>query len=133
MKRTHIIALIGLAILLGVTLTMVGNYSSYANFAQAAEKQGKEVHVAGNFVKEKDLNYNPMEDANRFSFFMLDRDGNECKVICYGDKPQHFELTEEIVVIGKMKGEEFHATKLLTKCPSKYQDQEIAVKDGEEY
>jgi len=60
---------------------------------------------------------------------MLDREGNESKVICNDDKPQDFELADELVVIGNMKDGTFHASELLTKCPSKYTDEEIEVKD----
>jgi cytochrome c-type biogenesis protein CcmE len=33
-----------------------------------------------------------------------------------------FEKSEQIVVIGKMKGDIFYAKDILTKCPSKYSD-----------
>ena len=128
MKKTHIIALILLAVAFGVIVSMVNDYSSYENFVTAEKHEGKEFHIAGTFVKEKGMDYNPHENANLFSFYMKDRDGHEYKVICNDDKPQDFELAEEIVVIGKMKGNTFYASQMLTKCPSKYTEEEIAVK-----
>ena len=37
-------------------------------------------------------------------------------------KPQDFERSEQIVLIGKVQGDEFHASDILMKCPSKYND-----------
>lgn len=129
MKKTHIILLIGLAVVIGVILSMVGDYSSYESFTKAADNEGIEYHVAGTFVKEKGMEYNPLENADVFTFWMEDRDGNQSKVICNSDKPKDFELADEIVVIGKMDQGTFYASDLLTKCPSKYTDEEIAIKD----
>ena len=131
MKKTHIIALVLMAVALAVIVGMVNDYSSYESFVTAADHPDREYHIAGSFVKEKGLEYNPVADANVFSFHMEDREGNMRKVICNDDKPQDFELSEEVVVIGKMKDDAFYATQLLTKCPSKYTDEEIAVKGKE--
>lgn len=128
MKKTHIIALVVLALAFGIIVSMIGDYSSYEPFSKALENEGVEYHVAGTYIKEKGMEYNPEVDANLFSFYMLDREGNESKVICNDDKPQDFELADELVVIGKMKDGIFHASELLTKCPSKYTDEEIEVK-----
>ena len=54
----------------------------------------------------------------------------ECKVVFQGSKPQDFERSEQIVLTGKMVGEEFHASKILMKCPSKYNDQQIEVTEA---
>jgi cytochrome c-type biogenesis protein CcmE len=51
---------------------------------------------------------------------MTDNEGKECKVILNKTKPQDFDKSEQIVIIGKMTGEEFHASDVLMKCPSKY-------------
>jgi len=126
MKKTHIITLLLLAAAFAVIVSMVGNYSSYESFATASQYPGREYHVVGEFDKDKEVEFNPDEDANVFSFYMIDKEGIERKVICNGDVPQHFERTEQIVVIGKMKGENFYATDLLTKCPSKYKNQDIS-------
>ena len=52
----------------------------------------------------------------------------EYKVVFDGAKPQDFELSEQIVVTGRMKDDTFIATDLLMKCPSKYKDEEIYIK-----
>ncbi|MNF07676.1 hypothetical protein D3C80_2079060 [compost metagenome] len=47
----------------------------------------------------------------------------------FGTKPQDFEKSEQIVLTGGMVGDEFHASKILMKCPSKYTDQEGEMKE----
>jgi cytochrome c-type biogenesis protein CcmE len=74
------------------------------------------------------MDYNPEKDPNYFSFFIKDSKGMEKKVILFAAKPQDFELSEQIVVTGQMKGEVFYASDLLMKCPSKYKDEEIYIK-----
>lgn len=128
MKKTHIIALVILAVAFAIIVSMIGDYSSYEPFSTALKNEGQVYHVAGTYQKEKGMEYNPEQDADLFSFYMTDRDGNECKVVCNDDKPQDFELAEELVVIGKMKNGVFYASELLTKCPSKYTDEEIEVR-----
>jgi cytochrome c-type biogenesis protein CcmE len=44
----------------------------------------------------------------------------EKKVIYKSVKPQDFEKSEKVVVIGSMLNDEFVASSLLLKCPSKY-------------
>jgi len=58
---------------------------------------------------------------------MTDKEGKECKVVLNQSKPQDFERSEEIVLKGKAVGEEFHATDMLMKCPSKYNDGNLQV------
>ncbi len=125
MKKTHIITLILLAAAFALIVGMVGNYSSYESFSTAANHPDREYHVVGKYVPEKGVEFNPEENANVFTFYMVDKDGQESKVVCNGDVPQHFELTEQIVVIGKMTEDGFYATDLLTKCPSKYKNQDL--------
>jgi cytochrome c-type biogenesis protein CcmE len=48
-------------------------------------------------------------------------------VVFNGSKPQDFERSEQIVLTGKMIGNEFHASKILMKCPSKYTKDEVEV------
>ncbi|MFN7313197.1 MAG: cytochrome c maturation protein CcmE [Bacteroidota bacterium] len=37
-------------------------------------------------------------------------------------EPADFDRSEKIVIIGKMNGETFEASKILLKCPSKYNE-----------
>jgi cytochrome c-type biogenesis protein CcmE len=72
--------------------------------------------------------YDPETDANLFSFYMKDQDGEERKVVMNAAKPQDFNKSEKIVLTGKMMGEQFVASDMLLKCPSKYKDEEIFVR-----
>lgn len=96
------------------------NISYESDLAKVMEK-GKTVKATGKWVKSK--NYE-MDNANKqFSFYMCDDKGHEMKVIYQGAIPNNFEVAQSIVVTGQYKEGNFHARDILTKCPSKYQDQ----------
>jgi cytochrome c-type biogenesis protein CcmE len=59
---------------------------------------------------------------------MKDANGEERKVVLHQPKPQDFEMSEQIVVTGEMETGVFQASEILMKCPSKYKDEEIAVR-----
>src|ERR1043165_613932 len=120
MKKSHIIALGVIAIAIAAILSTVSDSSTYASFAMAASHPKKDFHVVGKFDKTKPQDYNPSVNANLFSFYMVDNEGKECKVLLNKTKPQDFERSEQIVIIGTMAGDEFHASDVLMKCPSKY-------------
>jgi cytochrome c-type biogenesis protein CcmE len=124
MKKTHIIALLLIVIAIGAILTTVADTTTYASFKTASEKEGREFHVVGTLNRDRELYYNPVENPNLFIFYMIDREGEERKVLYNNSKPQDFEHSEQIVVIGEMSGDEFHASGILMKCPSKYTAQE---------
>lgn len=126
MKRSSIIGIIIIAIAIGVIISTYADSSTYGSFNDAVETQD-ELHVVGQLNKDRQLIYNPQQNANYFSFYMKDNNGKECKVVFNGTKPQDFERSEQIVLTGKMVGSEFHASKILMKCPSKYTKDEIEV------
>ena len=120
MKKMHIVGIVLIAVVMLCMMSLLGDSSSYSNFAEAKENGGEEVHVAGTLVKTKPMDYNPEVDPNSFSFFMKDKQGVEQHVILKKSKPQDFERAEQLVIIGCMKGNDFVATDVLMKCPSKY-------------
>ncbi len=124
MKKIYIIA--GVLILLGIGLLIsaAGDMSTYSTFREATRMEAK-VKVVGKLAKDREMYYNPTEDPNYFSFYVSDNEGEVRKVILRGAKPQDFELSEQIVVTGKMDGGDFLASELLMKCPSKYKDEEV--------
>jgi cytochrome c-type biogenesis protein CcmE len=81
----------------------------------------KTVKATGSWVKEK--NYEINQDEKTFSFFIADEKGNEMKVIYEGTIPNNFESATSVVVTGKYQNGYFHAKDILTKCPSKYEEQ----------
>ena len=131
MKKIHILGIIVIAVAIGVIFYSLNNTGSYASFAEAAESPSSEFHVVGKLNKDKLAVYEPKVDANVFTFYMVDNKGTECKVVLHKNKPQDFERSEQIVLIGQMQGGQFEASDILMKCPSKYnaeKPQETATK-----
>jgi cytochrome c-type biogenesis protein CcmE len=131
MKKVHILGIVIIAIAIGAILTTLSSTSTYADFTEAAQEPDSEFHVVGKLNREKETVYDPHVNADLFSFYMIDNKGKESKVLLHKNKPQDFERSEQIVLIGKMQGNEFEASDILMKCPSKYNDgkpQETASK-----
>jgi len=60
-----------------------------------------------------------------FSFILVDDAGREQKVNYNEPMPTDLIRSEKVVVIGSYQGDEFNATKIILKCPSKYQEQNV--------
>ncbi|MFM6975904.1 MAG: cytochrome c maturation protein CcmE [Sphingobacteriaceae bacterium] len=126
MKKSAIIGIIIIAVAIGVIISTYADSSTYGNFKDA-EKTEAELHVVGQLDLQKEMVYNPQQDANYFSFYVKDNQGQECKIVFAGTKPQDFEKSEQIVLTGKMVNGEFKASKILMKCPSKYNKDQVEV------
>ena len=122
MKKVHFIVVGMIAVAIALFSLAGKDLSTYSTFSDAISSGGK-VKVAGQLSKDKEMYYNPEEDPNYFSFFVRDAKGEERKVVLFAAK-----MSEQIVITGKMEGDEFHASDLLMKCPSKYKDEEIYIK-----
>lgn len=122
MKKIHILGLIVIAIAIGVIFVSLKNTSTYADFTEAMNNPHKEYHVVGKLDKTQQQFYDPKINPDEFSFSMIDNKGVVKQVVLHKSKPQDFEKSEQIVLIGKMDGEYFHANDILMKCPSKYND-----------
>lgn len=94
----------------------------YENDFSIVKTSDKTVKATGSWVKEKKYEIN--NEMRTFSFYMVDANGNEMKVIYEGAMPNNFESATSVVVTGTYKNGYFHAKDILTKCPSKYQDQQ---------
>src|SRR5690606_34915417 len=129
MKKGAILGIIIIAVAIAMIVSIYTDSSTYASFNDA-QQTASEIHVVGELNKTKTLYYNPTKDANYFAFYMVDHDGTECKVVFNGAKPQDFERSEQIVLTGKMVGNEFHASKILMKCPSKYNKDQVEVTES---
>lgn len=131
MKKSAIIGLITIAICVGFLVSLNADTSNYSTFTEAA-KDSREFHVMGHWAKDKGMYYDALKDANHFSFYMKDEKGEIKKVIYSGTKPQDFERSEKLVLIGKMSNDTFYASKILMKCPSKYNSDLVEIKqDGQ--
>ncbi len=72
--------------------------------------------------------FEPLKGPSKFGFFLEDQAGNEREVILLKGKPQDFEMSESIVLTGRMDGDKFIAKDIQLKCPSKYKDEESMIK-----
>lgn len=120
MKKTHLIGIIVIAISIGVIFSSISDSSTYSNFTEADQYENAEYHIVGYLNKEKPQVYEPEKNPDLFQFYMFDKDSVEKKVVLHKSKPQDFDKSEQIVIIGKSKNGEFHANQILMKCPSKY-------------
>ncbi|MBX3163958.1 MAG: cytochrome c maturation protein CcmE [Bacteroidetes bacterium] len=127
MKKLHILAIIIIAVAIGVIFVSLKNTSTYADFTEAAANPNKEYHVVGTLDKTQPQIYEPRINADEFLFSMIDNKGVIKQVVLHKSKPQDFEKSEQIVLIGKMHGDNFHAKDILMKCPSKYNDGNVQV------
>ena len=135
MKKLHIVALITIAIVIGVLTSMMGDLSTYETLASARQKEGKTVTVVAKLDKSiaNPIEYNAARNANYTSFHVVDSLGNKARVVYYFEKPFDMEKSERIVLKGKMKGDVFEITRkdgILIKCPSKYKDDPKAAQNN---
>ena len=128
MKKRYVVAIVvALAFLLIGMFVMKTSKIEYANFSQA-RTQAKTVQVIG----QPDKNKSPDAENNalHFAFYMTDKTGRTEIVDYAGPKPMNFDLAEYVVVKGKFENDKFIAKEILTKCPSKYEN-ELTKKQGE--
>ena len=126
-----------LKVIIGVVIIVVfvifGAYSflqsnvEYTDFAHA-KATTKKVQVKGTWLQDQKAEYIPT--SNQFVFYMLDDKNTPMKVVLDGAKPNNFEVATSIVVKGRCKDGYFHATEILTKCPSKYEGTGSEVKQS---
>ena len=96
------------------------NVSYEENFTRI-RLSDKTMKATGQWVKAK--SYQIDRENNLFRFVMKDADGTELKVVYKGTIPNNFESSTSVVVTGKYRNNQFEATEILTKCPSKYEEQ----------
>lgn len=122
MKKTHIIGIIIIFVAIGIIVGSFSESSTYTDFTKAFEHEDKEFHIVGTLDRSSEIIYDPMENPMLTTFYMFDNDSTRKKVRLLKSKPQDFERSESIVLIGKAKGDEFVADEILMKCPSKYNE-----------
>ena len=93
-----------------------------------AIKSQKKVQLKGMWNRDKESKFDP--EKTQFSFFLVDDSGRECQVVLDGAAPNNFEVATSVVAKGRFveNGQYFHATEVLTKCPSKYEAQSSELK-----
>ncbi len=134
MKKSHIFGIGIIAVAIAIIVSTAGDASTYVNFTQA-EKMATNgnkgsIHVVGKLKKDasgviQEMAYQPEIDPNYFVFTLMDNDNRAQKVVYRSPKPQDFDKSEQVVVIGKMEKDHFEAEKILLKCPSKYNNEKL--------
>jgi len=124
MKNKYIFGGFIIVVFLGIMgyLFTQSNIQYQDDFSQVM-RTSKTVKATGSWVKEK--NYQIDKVNKTFTFYMIDDKGNEMKVVYDGTIPNNFESATSVVVTGKYTEGYFHARDILTKCPSKYEDQQV--------
>ena len=126
MKVKIIVAsiVIVIAIVFGA-ISFVETNVEYTDFHNAVSNH-KKVQVKGSWDKNKESSFDASK--SQFSFYMTDDNGQEEKIVFDGAKPNNFEIANAVVVKGRYEDGCFHASEILTKCPSKYEADAESVK-----
>lgn len=124
MKNKYIFGGIIVAVFLFLMIYLLtqSNIQYENDFAKVMTKD-KTVKATGSWVKEKSYELN--KENRTFSFYMADQSGTQMKVVYEGTIPNNFESAVSVVVTGKYQNGYFHAKEILTKCPSKYEEQAV--------
>lgn len=120
------------AALIVIGFIIFGSYSfmesnvEYTDIDGAMSK-GKTVQLKGTWNRDRESVFDPA--TSTFTFYLLDDSGKECRVILDGAAPNNFEMATAVVAKGRFTSDGyFHATEVLTKCPSKYEADASEVK-----
>lgn len=126
MKPKVVLGLV--VIVVGVILGSVSFVESNVEYVDfdSALKSHKKVQVKGEWVKDKESRFDA--EKAQFVFYLKDDNNRIEKVVLEGAKPNNFELATSVVAKGTYKEGYFHATDVLTKCPSKYEGDAESVK-----
>jgi cytochrome c-type biogenesis protein CcmE len=134
MKKSHILILVVIAVAIGIIVSTSNDASTYVGFDEAlslsTSGNKKDIHVVGELKKDDEghvIGITEGADRVSFSFVMVDDTGKEQRVNYNQPMPADFLRSEKVVVIGSYHGTDFNASKILLKCPSKYQEQKINV------
>jgi cytochrome c-type biogenesis protein CcmE len=122
MKKLHIFLLVGVAVAIAIMISYTADLTTYDTIASAQQKPGTYVHLIAKLDKEKPIEYDPLHNPNYCAFTVVDSLGGVVKVISNKPKPADLEMSERVVLKGRMKEDGFHCDDILLKCPSKYKD-----------
>jgi cytochrome c-type biogenesis protein CcmE len=123
-------------VLIALVVIVVGLFLGVVNFLESnveygdfetAHRTQKKIQVKGEWVKDQETRFDA--ETGQFVFYMKDEKGSIARVVLEGAKPNNFEIATSVVAKGKFEGSDFHASDVLTKCPSKYEGDASAVKE----
>lgn len=133
MKKIHIVLLVLIVAAIAILISIMpssGGFTTYESIATAKSKQGKVVHIVAQLDKTKPIDYDQQKDANYLSFIAVDSLGGSVRVVYNNGKPTNLEHSNQLVMKGKMIGDQFECEDILTKCPSKYSDDPNRIQES---
>lgn len=125
MKRRHLIGIVVIACFIVFSaVSFQSSLTPYVTFAQAKTMSGS-VQVRG-VLASQDITI--IDNGKGVKFKLRDEAGEEVQVTYIGMMHDGLAESTSVVAIGKYRDGQFHAEKLLVKCPSKYQGAQGSVK-----
>jgi cytochrome c-type biogenesis protein CcmE len=119
MKKGPIVtAIFTVLALVAVVTAFVTQASPYVTVAQAKQSSDVQLHLAGDVVKDSLHNDSR---GHLLTFKLKDQNGDIITVKHNGEIPADLDQVKKVVAIGGVKDGEFCSSKLLVKCPSKYE------------
>lgn len=99
-----------------------GSVSYYYTLSElkSLDPGDKKIRVKGDLVKDS-INWNPGQPL--LSFELTDGE-NTMKMVYNGVKPDNFDHSQDLIVVGKLEDNKFIVSKLMLQCPSKYEEGE---------
>lgn len=129
MKKTHIAGLIFIVIAIGAIISTFYSADTYASFEKAMNYPGREFRIIGDLIKDKPIVEKVEGKTLMLTFYMTDNQGGQSKVTYFGPRPQDFEKSDQVVLIGRFNEDMFVASSLLLKCPSKYNPEDLQLEE----
>lgn len=135
MKKSNLILImIGSAVIALIAVIFANTTEPDQGFADAEKHLGSglknETQIVGTLKKDSEGNvegiqYDPATSPDYYSFLLVDNKGRAERVHYYdGKPPMEFEKVTSVTVRGYFESKDkFKATKIIPKCPSKYQDE----------
>jgi len=128
MKKGPVLTAIFTIFALGaVVAAFVTQASPYVTIAQAKQSTDLQLHLAGDVVPDTMRN-----DARHhlLVFKIKDQNGDIITVKHNGEVPAELDQVKKVVAIGGIKDGDFMSSKLLVKCPSKYEPDKTKAVSG---
>lgn len=125
MNKKYIISGILLIVFISIAIySFLGSSLDYTTFAVAKQKN-KAVQVTAEWQRQMPGGYN--SETNVLEFYAKDHDGNIEKVRYNSPPPMNFDISHKVVMKGKFADSVFVASEILTKCPSKYENEQDSL------
>lgn len=112
-----ILTLVGLS---AVVLAFMNNSSPYVTVAEAIARPSDNQHLSGDIVPGSvQIDYRNAQ----VEFQLKDQEGKMIQVHYRGSVPPTMSTATKVVAVGGVKNAKFESSKLMLKCPSKYESE----------